>query len=844
MTGRLRSVAGHVRQPLADGWQVAASAPGTIAEPGELEAAALDWIEATVPTTAAGALRAAGRWSLDGEPRRFDAEDWWWRVRFSSDACAEDEELALCFDGIATAASVWLDGKLLFESNSMFRAHQREVSLAGEHELVIRCRALDELLKARRPRPRWRVPMLEQQQLRWFRTTLLGRTPGWSPPAAAVGPWRAVRVERRRSLVVESVDLKTRLDGRDGLVEVRAVLRPLGASRIDRAELVVERDGRSWRADLAIDGDAWTGRARVTDVARWWPHTHGEPALYSVRVAVQRGGEPIAVELGDVGFRDIALDEDGGRFALAVNGVELFCRGACWTPLDPVTLTADPKATFAALEQVRDAGMNMIRVGGTMVYEDAAFHDAADRLGILVWQDAMFANMDYPSDEDFQTEATRELGEELSRLQGRPSIAVICGNSEGEQQAAMWGAPRESWSQPLFDEQLRAVSASQCPDVVYWPSSAHRGAFPHQADVGTTSYYGVGAYLRPLEDARRSGVRFASECLAFANVPEPSSLERMPSGQRTRVHHPEWKARSPRDLGAGWDFDDVRDHYVALLFGVDPMRVRYADHDRYLALGRVATGEVMAAAFAEWRRASSSCRGALVWFLRDLWMGAGWGLVDASGVPKSAYYYVRRALQPIAVHLGDEGQSGLMLHVSNDRPSPLAAEVTLALFRGEVSVGNYRRSLDVAAHGAFALPAAELCEGFIDLGYAYRFGPPPCDLVVATLRANGAVVGESFHRPLGLDAAREPDLGLDAEARMRDDGDADVTVRTRRFAHAIALEVEGFRAEDNYFHLAPGAERTMRLRRIAQGTALQPTTLRGTALALNSERHVRISTPA
>ena len=90
-----------------------------------------------------------------------------------------------------------------------------------------------------------------------------------------------------------------------------------------------------------------------------------------------------------------------------------------------------------------------------------------------------------------------------------------------------------------------------------------------------------------LRRIQESGVRFASECLAFANVPSSSTLAEIAPGRMVRVHDPLWKARAPRDLGAGWDFDDVRDHYLRLLFGVDPVALRYSDHERYLALGRV-----------------------------------------------------------------------------------------------------------------------------------------------------------------------------------------------------------------------------------------------------------------
>jgi beta-mannosidase len=838
MPTRVKSIAGHQRQLLTEGWQLCSAPPGAYDGPEALRRASLVWVAALAPSTAAGCLRAAKLWSLDAPTRRFDSEDWWYRVRFARPQQRPREELVLGFDGLATVADVWLNGEPLLSSDNMFVAHEQAVDgrLRDENELVIRFHALDRLLEAKRPRPKWRAPMVENQQLRWFRATLLGRTPGWSPPAAPVGPWRPVWLERRGRLRLANLSMRTGIQGGAGWVEVECeVLATRGA--VTQLTLHIARDGE--RHSVVLQGTPNTGlhsgRLEIPAVALWWPHTHGDPALYDARLIVEiEGFADVDADLGRIGFRTVTLDTRDGEFALQVNGEPIFCRGACWTPVDPVSLAASHENLRAVLGQVRSAGMNMLRVGGTMVYESDDFLDLCDSNGILLWQDFMFANMHYP-DEDpaFAASVEKEARQQLARLAGHPCLAVLCGNSEGEQQAAMWGAPRESWAPKLFHSVLAELARESCPDVPYWPSSAHGGSFPHQGNAGTTSYYGVGAYLRPLEDARRAEIRFATECLALANVPEDRTLRNLPGGLSIRSHHPAWKARTPRDLGAGWDFDDVRDHYLARLFGVDPLELRYADHERYLALSRVASGEVMGSVFAEWRRRRSTCRGGLIWFWRDLWCGAGWGIVDALGAPKAAYYYLRRVLQPVSVSISDEGGNGLFVHVTNERADAIGATLELALYRaGEVAVGNATRSLTVPGRETLELPAAGMFAGFLDLSYAYRFGPPSHDLVVATLRGpQGSVLSQAFHLVPGLTASRQAEVGLAATAASRTDSEIDLTISTRRFAQSVWIEADGFIPEDAYFHLAPGAERTVALRRATQGPA-RP--LRGRVHALNA----------
>jgi beta-mannosidase len=794
--------AGHEVLELRDGWQAARDG--------------VEWLPARIPGTAAGALRAAGAWR-PGEAIDLDAQEWWFRTRLAAAPAAPGEEVLLCLDGIATVAEVRLNGETILESTSMFEAHRVDVGgrLTGDDELTIRCLPLAPLLaQPRRPRARWRT-RLADGGLRFWRTAILGRAPGFAPGPAPVGPWRPVRIERRRGLAVDALELRPRLEGADGILDVRVQLRALDG---DAPEAVEVRAG-GHTATLALDGCVASGRVVVPDVKPWWPHTHGEPALYAVGLRVRRAGGTIDVDAGRTGFRTLAGPVDDG-LDLHVNGVRVFARGAVWTPVDAVRLACEPEALRAALGTVRDAGMNLLRVPGIGVYEDAAFHDLCDELGVLVWQDLMFANFDYPiDDEGFREQVEREVREVLARVAGRPSTAVLCGNSEVEQQVAMLGLDPALGRGELFGEIVPRLAADARLDAVWVPSAPSGGVLPFRPGSGVANYFGVGAYRLPLDDARRSGVRFASECLAFANVPDDDAVA---------------FAGVPRDVGADWDFADVRDHYLAELLGVDPAALRRADPERYLELSRAVTGEVMAETFGEWRRAGSPCGGGLVLWLRDVLPGSGWGVLDHEGAPKVAYHHLRRALAPVAVWTTDERLGGLMIHVANDGSEPLAARVRIALYAGERRVDEAAEDVVIAPHGSWERDAEAMLGRFADVSWAYRFGPSAHDAVVVVLERDGVPLSQSVRFPAGrpLEPLAAAVLGLEAELEG-----GELTLRSRRLAYGVRIHVPGFLPADDALCVEPGVPRTVALRAAAGSGEAAPG---GTLTALNLAGRVAI----
>ncbi|CAG9188355.1 Beta-mannosidase [Burkholderia vietnamiensis] len=775
-------------------WSMLATPAGAAPAPSDLPAGA-GWIAAPVPGTVAQALAVAGR--LD-EAASLDERDHWYRVELRGHGAR-----LLRFHGLATLAQAWLDDTPILHSDSMFVTHDVRVTLAGQHTLFVCFRALAPHLRTARAarRARWRTRLAEPATLRTVRTSLLGHMPGWFPHHVPTGPWRPVDVlDPAEGTVPAHCDLHARVDGDTGWLDAEltfaAPLPDAFAARLSCGEhhATLERAG----------ADRLLATVAVPNVRLWWPHTHGEPVLYDIALHV--GAERIV--LGATGFRTIEqhAGDDGNGFGLRVNGTPVFARGACWSSAAPLALHADDATYARLLGLARDAGFNMIRVGGTMTYEADAFHAWCDRLGLMVWQDFMFANFDYALDDRaFADAVDAEADQFLARRRASPSLAVLCGGSEIAQQAAMSGLGPKQRAVELTAERLAARAAAWRPDVPYVSDSPDGGVLPFVPRERVSHYYGVGAYLRPLDDARRADVRFASECLAFANVPCDATLERI---GRPHPHEPRWKAAVPRDPGASWDFDDVRDHYLRTLYDVAPERLRREDPARYFELSRAVIADVMRETFSEWRRSGSRCAGALVWQFQDVMPGAGWGLLDAAHLPKSGWYALRQVLQPVQIVVVDEGLNGLDVHVINERPAPLTASVELVALRdGRTPVARCGGQVRLAAHDAVRLGSAELLGRFFDWTYAYRFGPCEHDTVVASLRGDdGALLSQAFHFPSrthpAVFARRDPGI----EARVSRAGDAwHVDIDTRHVARHVQIDAPGFMPLDDWFHLAPGA---------------------------------------
>ncbi len=712
-------------------WTCARTRPGVVEATDLSGLDELEWIPASVPGTAAEALAATGAPDVAGHD--YDGEDWWFRCRFPG----EPGSWRLHLDGIATLADVWVNGTHVARTENMFvgsavalgplnvddpagngaggavaqaaaeaadEAADR-VADDGTNELVIRCEALTPALAVRRPRPRWKTSQVENHALRWFRTNLLGRIPGWARTPRTVGPWRPITITRDDGPLDTVLDTfvhaacDASCDGDSGRVEatLRFATLPAWAEDTGHEIPVLACLGREATFEVERRNDEVILRASlpVTGFERWWPHTHGRQPLYDVSVRIGDATHP----LGRVGFRTVEVDRSDGGFTFVVNGVPIFVRGANWFPPDPVSLRADADEVRRRLALAREANLNMVRIPGTTTYADGSVLDACDELGILLWQDCMFAFMDYPADEAFLSGVGAELRQAFARLSGHASVAIVCGNQEVAEIAAMNGGSRTGLESELFDSFIPSLTAGLLPGVEFVASNPTGGDPVYRPDTGVSQYFGIGGYLRPLNALRRDDVRFAAETLCYATPPEPDAVIRL-GGPNIAVHDPRWKVGVHHDPGRSWDMDDVRSFYVREVFDVDPLWERYSDAEHALDLGRATNAYLMQTVFTEWR-CNERAGGGLVLGFNDVAPGAGWGLIDVTARPKAPWFAMRRVSEPICVLLMDEGLNGMCAHVFNDTGEAFAGELVVDLFtNGENLSENAVHPVNIKARDA------------------------------------------------------------------------------------------------------------------------------------------------
>ena len=658
-------------QTLNDGWLVR-------------ECGTAEWLPASVPGGVHLDLMAAGRipdpFLGDEEVRvQWVAErDWEYARSFVVDeSLASAGRIEIVFEGLDTLADVRLNGEPLGSADNMFRTWRWDVGgrlRPGGNELNVT----------------FRSAVLEAARLDAVRhlTSANDQLPGapyvrkapyhfgwdWGTKLPNIGFWLGVKLVGWSGARLAEVRLSQSLEAGRGRIQVTAQVEPAASgtgspSRLEAVLRVEHPNGRVEVARCPIEtGPTVALSIEIAGPELWWPNGLGAQPLYKVEVELADGSRLLDARSYQIGLRTIELrrdpDEWGESFNFVVNDVPVFAKGSNWIPADSFPGRVDAGRLESLLGAAAAANHNMVRVWGGGYYEVEAFYDACDRLGLLVWQDFMFACSVYPlTDEAFIEGVCAEVREQVQRLRHRACLALWCGNNEMERGWADWG-----WDRPdthdlkaaylrFFGETLPALVAADDSATPYWPSSPSSGR-PLVDAIGAKSgdehEWRVWHGLDPFSAYARESYRFVSE-FGFESLPAEATIAAFAPdpadwnlGSPLLDHHQRCNAGNARIL-----------FYMAGQFRLPD------DFSGLVYLSQVLQAEAMRVGVEHWRRERDRCGGALYWQLNDSWPVSSWSSIDYYGRWKAMHYATRRFFDPVLLSCAiDDDLAGI--YVTSD----------------------------------------------------------------------------------------------------------------------------------------------------------------------------------
>jgi len=735
--------------------------------------------------------------------------DWTYRRTVEVDEQqATEDRIVLVFDGLDTVATVEVDGTEVGRADNAHRRYEYDVTdeiTAGDNEIAVTFHSPVEYGIERHEAHPHEVPWMdypiEQPARNFIRKPQYHYGWDWGPCLPTMGIWKSARLVGHSDPRIREVATSQDHSGEGVTMDVAVHADAPEAGAYDVEASV---DGVTVTETATLDAGANRVDLSVTveDPDLWWPHDLGDQPLSELTVSV---GEDTRTER--IGFREVEIvqepDEKGHSFAIAVNGHQHFAKGANWIPTEVLPGRQRPEQYEHLLTSAKEANMNVVRVWGGGQYEREQFYDRCDELGLLVWQDFMFACSAYPADEEFLTTVEAEARHQVRRLSTHPSIAVWCGNNEIEMGLNTWFSSEDNRDQlcadyrKLFHERLPTVIEEEHPARPYWPSSPSSGidaAFDEQGnptgealsfDTGTMHDWRVWHSGAPFEAYEDVIARFDAE-FGYQSFASREALSTVLDDDQMNPTAPLMEHHQRSEGGNARIVERMAD-YFRIPFGFD----------EFVYISQIQQVLAMQVGIEHWRRNRPLCMGTIFWQLNDVWPSASWSSIEYGGRWKALQYAARRFFAPVLVST-TETDDELAVWVTNDERDSVEGTLTIesTTFHGE-SIFDYSEQVAVAGADSREIETVDVDDltGEYGRDEVLVRVEHDCD---AESYANYAVLDR--YKRLAL-----PDPSLDLVV----DGDR-VTVSAEQAALFVTFETDADGVfSDNCFHLSAGEERTV-----------------------------------
>ncbi|MBT7896208.1 MAG: glycoside hydrolase family 2 protein [Flavobacteriales bacterium] len=552
--------------------------------------------------------------------------EWVYRSNFklSQDFLLKDKH-EIIFHGLDTYASVYLNDSLILNANNMFR--RWSVPLKGvlkeTNILVVKFQPTSFHENKKEKNLGYKLPGGKK-----VHTRKAGFHYGWDwgPKISVSGIWKPIELKGYNRSYIKDIYIEQK-EIFDSLAKLKVNLE---LDIIHSGRYILKINDQEYKLNLNSGEQKLAFDYNILDPILWWPNGYGKQFLYKIETKLIKDKDIISKKTKKIGIRKTELitskDSLGNEFYFKINNQAIFMKGANYIPQDNLQNRVSKEKYIDLLTQVTKANMNMIRVWGGGIYEEDIFYNTCDSLGILVWQDFMFACAMYPSDSLFLENIREEAIDNVKRLRNHSSIILWCGNNEIAEAWKNWGwqnsfneyeiAKIEQGYKDIFSNILTEV-VNQYTDLPYWESSPKlgRGDNNHHLE-GDVHYWGVWHDSQPFSTFEKNVPRFMSE-FGFQSFPELSTIKKFSAKKDWKLNSDVMTSHQKHPRGNTLIQEYMNREYNQPL-----------DFEKFIYASQILQGEGMRIGLEAHRRSQPYCMGTLYWQLNDCWPVASWSSID------------------------------------------------------------------------------------------------------------------------------------------------------------------------------------------------------------------------
>lgn len=394
--------------------------------------------------------------------------------------------------------------------------------------------------------------------------------------------------------------------------------------------------------------------ATIVNPELWWPKGYGKQPLYSVRVELSHNGNIQDVWEKRIGLRTMTMavekDEWGESFAHMVNGIKIFAMGADYIPEDNIFPRINESRTRKLLKDCVEANFNVVRVWGGGYYLDDYFYDICDELGLIIWQDLMFACAVYELTPEFSKNIRQEIIDNVVRIRHHACLGLWCGNNEMEMfvDSGRWVNTHKQKADyiRMYEYLIPEIMMKYDPDTFYWPASPSSGGGfdkPNDPDRGDVHYWDVWHGNKEFTDYRNYKFRYVSE-FGFQSFPCVKTIESFTEPEDRNIFSYIMEKHQRNKVANGKIVN-----YLSQTF------LYPADFNVLIYASQLLQAEAIRYGVEHWRRNRGCCMGAIYWQLNDCWPVASWASIDYFGRWKALHYFAKRFFAPVMISCCEEG---------------------------------------------------------------------------------------------------------------------------------------------------------------------------------------------